>query len=109
MRLYVPSTLDRLRVAAESGVVGVEDPVVADSDSEEDEYSAMQTAADLSAQLLDGPGRRVVLVAETTEVGPFDLGELVSIHADTEPVDPGDPEPPELAWFAVQELPDLLA
>lgn len=107
MRVYVPSTMEMLRAAAESGAVDVEDPVVADSESEEDEYAAMVTAADLSLKLLDGPGRRVVLVAETATEGSFDLADLVSIHADTEPVEPDD-DLPELAWFAVQELAALL-
>ena len=108
MRVYVPSTLDLLRVAVEVGTVDVTDPVVAESDSEEDEYAAMATAADLSADLLDGPGRRVVLVAEAEAAGPFDLADLVAIHADTEPVDPARGDLPELGWFAVQELHDLV-
>ncbi|RYE79765.1 MAG: hypothetical protein EOO74_03200 [Myxococcales bacterium] len=108
MRLYVPSTLDLLRTAAAEGVVRYDDPVVADSDGEEDEYAAMETAAGLSAELLEGPGRRVVLVLETASSDACDLDDLVSIHADTEPVDPQDDDLPELAWFAVQELGDLL-
>lgn len=108
MRLYVPSTIELLRLAVDTGVIEAPDPVVAESDSEEDEYAAMQTAADLSAGRLDAAGRRVVLVVETERTGAVPITELVAIHADTAPVDPEDTDPPELAWFAVQELGDLL-
>jgi hypothetical protein len=34
---------------------------------------------------------------------------VVSVHADAEDVDPADANLPELGWYAVQEIPDLLA
>ena len=71
----------------------------------------MTAAAELSQQLLTGPGVRVVLVAETEAAGPDDpvgLTDVVAVHADSDPVDPDDGDPPELGWYAVQELGDLL-
>lgn len=111
MRCYLPSTLERLARAATEGVIAGAGAVVAASDGEEDEYAAMRAAADLSSELLAGPGRRVVLVAEISgEAVPerVDVADLVAIHADTDPVDPADTDPPDLAWFAVQELGDLI-
>ena len=65
-RVYLPLTIALLAELHAAGEVdrdrrrrrGAED------DSEEAEYAALMTAADASAALLDGPGRRVVVVAE---------------------------------------------
>ena len=86
--------------------------VVAEDDSEEAEYAALMTAADASAALLAGPGRRVVVVAELDrEPEPgwtVPLERVVAVHADTEDR-PADADPDEdLGWFATQEIPDLL-
>ena len=77
--------------------------VVAESDSEDDEYAALMTAADLSAERLaglpDGQRRRVVAV--------FDANGTVlrAVHADT--ADDADADD-DLAWYAAQEVDSLL-
>jgi hypothetical protein len=94
MRRYQPTTLPAL-----AAVVPDDDVVLAESESEEDEYAALMTAADLSAGrvagLPDGQRRRVVAV--------FEAGgsELVAVHADT--ADDAEPDD-DLAWYAAQEL-----
>ena len=114
MRLYLPTTLDRLgEQYADGAFVVPADLVVAEDDSEDAEYAALMTAADASATLVDGPGRRVVVVAELDrEPEPgwsVPLKRVVAVHADLEdrPVD-ADPDE-DLGWFATQEIPDLLA
>jgi hypothetical protein len=100
MRRYQPTTLPALA----AGLVVDDDVVEAQSESEDDEYAALMTAADLSAQrvagLPDGQRRRVVAVVD----GPG--GEMVAVHADT--ADDADPDD-DLAWWATQELDQLLA
>jgi hypothetical protein len=97
MRRYQPTTLPAL-----ASVVPDDDVVLAESESEEDEYAALMTAADLSAGrvagLPDGQRRRVVAV--------FEAGgsELVAVHADT--ADDAEPDD-DLAWYAAQELDSL--
>ena len=101
MRRYQPTTLPALAHQL-AGVVPDDDAVLAESESEEDEYAALMTAADLSAErvagLPDGQRRRVVAV--------FDAGgsELLAVHADT--ADDTDPDD-DLAWYAAQELDSL--
>ena len=92
----------------------------AQAEDEEAEYAALQLAADDSAALLDGPGRRVVVVAElpaeVNEGAPdtgavVALSQVVAVHADDTDVDPGDPsyaDAPELGWWATQEIAELL-
>jgi hypothetical protein len=98
MRRYQPTTLP---VLAE-GVVPDDDVVVAESESEEDEYAALMTAADLSAERLgglpDGQRRRVVAV--------FDAKGTVlrAVHVDT--ADDADADD-DLAWYAAQEVDSL--
>jgi hypothetical protein len=79
------------------------DAVVSDSDSEDDEYAALMTAADLSAArlagLADGLRRRVVVVLEEDDT------RILAVHAD--PVDDADADD-DLAWYASQELDSLL-
>jgi hypothetical protein len=83
---------------------------VAGEESEEAEYDALSEAADAAGALLDGPGRRVVLVADVPDPdAAFPTSLVVAVNADTEPVEPGAGELPELGWYAAQELPDLLA
>lgn len=112
IRRYLPSTLPRLM--EEWGGDGPEvlgDPVVAEDDGEETEYAALMTAADGSAELLselpDGHRRRVVVVAETVaEDGPVTWRDVVAVHVD----DRDDARPDDdLAWWATQEIGDLLS
>jgi hypothetical protein len=98
MRRYQPTTLPDLA----RGVRVDDDVVVAEGESEEDEYAALMTAADLSAERLtslpDGQRRRVVVV-----LGPS-VDKVLAVHADT--ADDADPDD-ELAWYATQELDSL--
>ncbi len=114
-RRYLPSTLPRLVEEWEGVGPQVLDPVVAEDDAEESEYAALMTAADVSAELLaglpDGQRRRVVVVAETTgadvpDDAPVAWRDVVAVHVD----DRDDAHPDDdLAWWAVQEIGDLLA
>ena len=77
-------------------------------ESEEAEYAALMAAADdVRASCSTGPGRRVVVVAETvaTRPGVVALRLVVAVHVDTE--DDADPDA-DLAWYATQEIADLL-
>jgi hypothetical protein len=111
MRIYVPATLVTLAHFVDAGEVPAgEDRFVAADESEEAEYDALATAADAAAELLAGRGRRVVVVAEVSDPDAAVPMRLVaSVHADTDVVDPGAADLPDLGWYAVQEIPDLLA
>ena len=105
MRVYQPSTLTELTAAYAAGSVPPDaDAVVSDSESEDDEYAALMTAADLSAArivgLPDGLRRRVVVVLEEGDT------RILAVHAD--PVDDADADD-DLAWYASQELDSLLS
>jgi hypothetical protein len=116
MRLYLPATLPDLALLQRLGTLCVgDDVVVAPDESEDAEYDAMATAAEVSAYRLGelGPGqrRRVVIVAEVARmVEAVGLSDVVAVHADARDVplgvDPGDLE--DLGWYATQEIPDLL-
>jgi hypothetical protein len=108
VRAYLPTTLDLLARFHADGVVPVgADPITAEDDSEEAEYAALMAAADASAALLDGPGRRVVLVAEVPDgAASVPVRLVASVHVDT--ADDADPDD-DLAWYATQEIPDLIA
>ena len=112
-RVYLPLTVALLADLHGAGELTVtDDAVVAPDDSEEGEYAALMTAADASAAMLDGPGRRVVVVAELEkepEAGwTIPLRRIVAVHADPEDR-PADADPDEdLAWFGTQEIPHLL-
>jgi hypothetical protein len=110
-RVYVPTTLDGLtRLRDQGSLPASAERYVADGDSEEQEYAALMAAAVESAELLDGPGRRVVVVADLVDPdGAVPLRDVVAVHAD--PVDrPAGAEPDEdLAWYATQELDALLS
>ena len=113
MRVYLPTTLALLAEQhAEGAVVVPEDAVVAEDDSEDAEYAALMTAADASAALLTGPGRRVVVVAELDkEPEPgwsVPLKRVVAVHADTEDRPAGADPDEDLGWFATQEIPDII-
>jgi len=107
VRVYVPTTLAALAEYDAAGVIPEsEDRVVATDSDEESEYLALMTAADASAELLGGRGRRVVVVAEVADPArPVPMARVVAVHADAE--DFADPDD-DLAWFATQEIPDLL-
>jgi hypothetical protein len=113
VRVYLPTTLELLAEQHAAGeLVVTDDAVSSDDDAEEAEYSALMTAADASAAMLAGPGRRVVVVAELDkEPEPgwtIPLKRVVAVHADTEDR-PEDADPDDdLAWFATQELEYLL-
>ena len=110
-RRYLPTTLPRLAEEWEGEGPGLADAVVAADDGEETEYAALMSAADISAGLLaglpDGQRRRVVVVAETADSeGPVTWRDVVAVHADDR--DDADPDD-DLAWWATQEVGDLLA
>ena len=105
MRVYQPTTLTELAAAHAAGSVQPDtDAVVSESDSEDDEYAALMTAADLSVArivgLPDGLRRRVVVVLEEGDT------RILAVHAD--PVDDADADD-DLAWYASQELDSLLS
>lgn len=111
VRRYVPTTLPALARYWESEGPEVADPVLADDDSEESEYAALMAGADASARLVaglpDGQRRRVVVVVETTSADQsVTWRDVVAVHLD--PRDDAD-EDDDLAWFATQEIGDLLA
>jgi hypothetical protein len=117
MRLYVPATLELLARWHEAGEVPADDPGTlaafeAPDATEEGEYAALMSAADASAALLDGPGRRVVLVVETGGPGagdrPVRARDWQAVHADLADRPAGADPDEDLGWFATQEIPDLV-
>jgi hypothetical protein len=116
-RLYVPATVHLLaRLHGHDTLLVGDDVVVAPDEDEDTEYDALMTAAETSALLAGalGPGdrRRVVVVAEVSSLrDSVSLADVVAVHADVEDLPPGaDPDDlPDLAWYATQEIPDLLA
>lgn len=108
MRAYLPLTLDQLAEFNERGFVPADvDQIVAEDDSEEAEYAALMTAADISASLLVGPGRRVVLAADMVELAvAVPKKSWAAVHVDTD--DDADPDD-DLAWYGIQEIPDVIA
>ena len=161
MRVYVPSTLRLLGVAAHEHVIGPA-PVTAyavtprfrewyaSGDGEELEYAAMAEAARASLRLLArdpaAPRRRVVIACDVPDgsaspaedlgraavlVGVIAASDIASVHVDTadadavigaaagaiDAADTGDDDARfivdeaddyELAWYASQEIPDLI-
>lgn len=110
-RLYVPLTLPGLAEAWRGGSLPAAPGAVRAADASEDaEYAALLEAADASAALVaglpDGARRRVVVVAEVADpAAPVPLAEVVAVHADAD--DDADPDD-DLAWWATQEVPDLV-
>jgi hypothetical protein len=110
-RVYLATTLAGLARLHETGG-GPDDAkrFVPPGDDEDSEYDALMTAAGVSAHM-GGPGRRrVVVVAELAGADdPVTFADVVAVHADPDDraadADPDD----DLAWFATQEIPDLLA
>jgi hypothetical protein len=136
VRVYVPTTLTALAGFVANGGVGPT-PIQAravtewlreswpEAAEDEWEYAALTAAADDSVALLgdDDPPRRVVLAADVESVVESDDSSLVEIdsafpmtlvqavHADTGDIErtPYDPDDwGDLAWYGVQEIPDLL-
>ncbi len=110
-RRYVPSTLPRLAGEWDGPGPDVAEAVLATDDGDETEYAALMTAADASAELLtglpDGQRRRLVVVVESASAdGPATWREVVAVHVDDR--DDADPDD-DLAWWATQEIGDLLA
>jgi hypothetical protein len=134
-RVYVPATLSALARFVEEGGIGpspVHGHAVTawlreewpEADEEEWGYAALMAAADDATALLtdEESPRRVVLVAEVdgltedrsstavTVDTAVSLRLLRAVHVDTEDIDPSVPElHGDLGWFAVQEIPTLLA
>jgi hypothetical protein len=106
VRIYVPSTTAGLAALARDGSLpGSAERYVADGESEEAEYAALMAAAADSAALLDGAGRRVVVVADVGDPdGAVPLRDVVAVHADPEDR-PADADPDDdLAWYGTQEI-----
>jgi len=110
VRVYVPATLTALaELAARGELPPATDRYVAQDESEEAEYEALTEAASASAALLGGVGRRVVIVADVPDPdGPVPVTLVAAVHADPAAVDPADADLPDLGWYAVQEIEDLL-
>lgn len=110
MRVYLPTTYAGLASLRDSGLPASVERFVAAEETEEAEYDALSAAAEDAAALLDGPGRRVVVVAELADAdGAVSLEDVVAVHADGDDVDPVAGDLPELGWFATQEIDDLLS
>ena len=110
MRVYVPTTIAGLAAYVRADAVpSTAERFSAADDSEDAEYETLVEAAEAAAGLLDEPGRRVVIVADLDdEDAAFPMSVVEAVHADTDDVDPGDDDLPELGWFATQEIDDLI-
>ena len=106
MRLYVPATLALLNQYRENATIPADvERVVADDETEDAEYLALMTAADLSAER--GTRRRVVIVVDRpVEEGAIPWSEIAAVHADAVPFTDPDDEP---GWYGVQEVANLIA
>ncbi|QCX26787.1 DUF6912 family protein [Nocardioides jishulii] len=119
VRVYLPTTRAGLAALVtgdgwqERRVSEGAEPVIAAGDSEDEEYSALMTAADASTALYDVTGepgrRRVVVVAEVASAdAPVTRDDVASVHLDTEDRTPDADPDDDLAWFAPEELTHLL-
>ena len=110
MRVYLATTVPGLAAIVERGQVPADgERYVAADETEEAEYEALAEAGAAAAGLLDGPGRRVVVVADFPDPdAAFPTSLVAAVHADTEDVDPTSADLPELGWYAVQEIPDII-
>lgn len=111
-RVYIPATVESLARWHHAGRVPVgalEDGYAAPDETEEGEYVALMSAADASAELLAGPGRRVVVVVDAPAGdAAVAWGDVVAVHADADERPAGADPDEDLGWFATQEVPDLL-
>jgi hypothetical protein len=109
-RIYVPATAETLARWHADGVIpatALAEAFEAPDETEEGEYAALMSAADASAAMLTGPGRRFVVVVDSL-YAPADWSDVAAVHADAQDR-PADADPNEdLAWFATQEVADLL-
>ncbi|CAN5187740.1 hypothetical protein BH09ACT10_BH09ACT10_15050 [soil metagenome] len=130
MRVYVAATvgdLERLdedgsftpvEVYALSAALTSSDPTVSE---EEWEYHLTYVAADASLELDHVDPRRVVIVAETDALamsgddparvaweGDLSIDQVVAFLVDVAPDGEGIDYDDDLAWFATQELSDLI-
>lgn len=107
----MPTTIAVLRDQVRDGFLSDLEQITAQGESEEAEYVALMWAADASAEMLHGAGRRVVVVAEIEGLGvtsPTPLRNVVAWYADPEDR-PADADPDEdLAWYATQEIDAVL-
>ena len=111
-RIYVPASiadLSQWHAAAAIPAAAFEDAYEAPDETEEGEYAALMSAADASADRLAGPGRRVVLVVDAGAAAPVPFREVLAVHADLVDRTVGSDPDEDLAWFGVQEIPELLA
>ncbi len=106
-RVYVPTTFAALAVYVDQGYIDVAtERFVPPGEDEESEYAALLAAAEAAETLLDGPGRRVVVVGDVVDPdGPVAMEQVVAVHADTDDEHDSDDD---LAWFATQEIPYLI-
>lgn len=111
-RVYVPATIELLGEWHAAGAVpeaALEEAFEAPDETEEGEYAALMSAADASAELLAGAaGRRVVVVVGSASVAPVAWSEVLAVHADPADRPAGADADEDLAWFATQEVPELL-
>lgn len=110
-RIYVPATIAELsqwHAASAIPASAFEDAYEAPDETEEGEYAALMSAADASAERLDGPGRRLVVVVDAGAAAPVPMREVLAVHADLadRPAEADADE--DLGWFGVQEIPTLL-
>ena len=111
-RIYVPATVESLARWHHAGAIpagALAEGYAAADETEEGEYAALMSAADASAGLLPGPGRRVVVVVDAAG-GDAAVGwdDVVAVHADLDERPAGADPDEDLGWFATQEVPDLL-
>lgn len=110
MRIYIPTTLPGLAAYMRAGSVpSIAERFVAEDETEEAEYEALTEAAEAATGLLGEAARRVVIVADVAdEDSAFPISMIEAVHADTDEVDPGAENLPDLGWFATQEIDDLI-
>jgi hypothetical protein len=111
-RVYVPATIESLARWHQDGRVpggALADGYAAPDETEEGEYAALMSAADASAGLLSGSGRRVVVVVDAPAGdAAVAWNDVVAVHADLADRPAGADPDEDLGWFATQEVPDLL-
>ena len=108
IRIYLPATLSELAAyAAEGSVPDGVTRLTAPDETEEAEYATLMEAAALSRERVGGPGRRVVVVAEVAAPdAAVPMERVVAVHVD---VAEGADDEDDLAWYATQEIPDLIS
>lgn len=111
-RVYVPATRTQLAGWHAAGAVPADaERVLAPADDEDSEYDALMTAAEMAVGFGPEDGRRVVVVAESDDVGvdgPVPLRQWVAVHCDIADRGPDADPDDDLAWFGVQEIPGLV-